>query len=77
MVHVPAPSKLTTPLEIEHTPAEDASMVKATERPEVAVAVAVYVGPETLAADGAVDVNEMVWSLLETPKDCCTCGAAL
>ena len=50
----------TTPSVIEQSAEEDASMVKTTARSEVAVAVAVYVEPATLAPVGAVEVNEMV-----------------
>ena len=51
--------------------------VKATVRPDVAVAVAVYVAPPTVAPAGAVEVKVIVWSPLATVNDCCTCGAAL
>ncbi|MBL0218682.1 MAG: hypothetical protein IPQ07_33000 [Myxococcales bacterium] len=45
---------------IEHTLAAEASMVKPTVRPEVAVAVTVYVAPPTLAVAGAVEMKEIV-----------------
>jgi hypothetical protein len=57
-VHVPGAWKLTTPLEMEHTPAEDESTVIVAGRaPGFATAVGVYVGPPTLASLGALDVN--------------------
>ncbi len=60
ITHVPAPLKETTPLLIEHTEAALASMVNAAVKPDVALAVAVYVAPPTLAAPGAVEVNVTV-----------------
>src|SRR5574337_473402 len=45
----------------EHTLAELASIVSATVKPELAVAVTVYVGPPTAAPAGAVEVNVIVW----------------
>ena len=50
----------TTPSAIEQMEEEEASMVKIAANADVAVAVAVYVEPATLALVGAVDVNEMV-----------------
>ena len=41
MRHVPDVWKLTAPPEIEQTPDDEASIVKATVRPDVAVAVGV------------------------------------
>ena len=41
MTQVPAPVKLTAPAEMVHTPVDEASMVKATVRPEVAWPVGV------------------------------------
>ncbi len=70
MTQVPAPMKETTPPLIEHTEEALASMVKAAVKPDVEVAVAVYVAPPTLAAPGAVEVNVTVWSPLPTLKDC-------
>ena len=70
MTHVPGARKETTPLLIEHTEVALASMVKATVKPDVEVAVGVYVAPPTLAALGAVDVKLIVWSPLPTLKDC-------
>ena len=52
--------KVTDAPEIEHTDVAVASIVSATASPDVAVAVAVYVGPPTLAVVGAVEVNETV-----------------
>ncbi|HLN05435.1 MAG TPA: hypothetical protein VK217_04100 [Acidimicrobiales bacterium] len=40
-LHVPTVWKLTTPPEIERTELDEASMVKATARPELAAAVGV------------------------------------
>src|SRR6185295_4148261 len=57
------------------TEAADGSMVNVTGRPEVAVAVTVYVGPATVAPTGAVEVKVIVWFCLTTGNDCCTCGA--
>ena len=62
--------KETTPPLIEHAEAALASMVNVTVKPDVEVAVAVYVAPPTLAAPGAVDVKLIVWSPLPTLKDC-------
>src|SRR5574337_1738740 len=45
----------------EHTLVALASIVSATARPELAVAVTVYVGPPTAAPAGAVEVNVIVW----------------
>ena len=70
ITQVPTPMKETTPLLIEHTEDALASMVNATVKPDVVVAVGVYVAPPTLAAPGAVDVNVIVWSPLPTLKDC-------
>ena len=56
-MQVPAPVKLTTPEAMAHAPAvEEASMVKVTANPEVAVAVGVYDAPPTVALVGAVEV---------------------
>ncbi len=60
ITQLPTPLKETTPLLIEHTEAALASMVNATVKPDVALAVAVYVAPPTLAAPGAVDVKVTV-----------------
>ena len=80
-MHVPVPTNDTVEPEIEQTPALDASIVKATGRPELALADTAYPAPPTLAAAGGVDVNVIVCALdggggLVTVKDCCTCGAA-
>jgi hypothetical protein len=53
---VPTPIIVTTPLETEHAPAAE----NTTARPEVAVAVGVYVSPYTALA-GAALVKETVW----------------
>ena len=60
-------------------PALVASAEKATERPELAVAVTEYALPPTLAPDGAVDVKSIDCVLDDagdTANDCCTCAAA-
>src|SRR3954447_1139438 len=77
MTHVPTVRNDTVEPEIEHTDVAVASIVNVTGRPELAVAVTVYVGPATTAPAGAVDVNVIVWLPLTTGNDCCTCGAAL
>ena len=59
ITHVPTVRKLTTPAEIEQTELAEASIVNETARPEVAVAVGVYVAPATFADPGADDVNEI------------------
>ena len=75
--HVPTAVKLTTPPAIEQTALDAASIVSATAKPEVAVAVGVYPTPPTFALAGAVDVNVIVWPPFATVNDCCACGAAL
>ena len=78
IVQVPAPTKVTVEPEIVQTPAPPAAIVKVTARPELADAVTVYVGPPTLAPDGAVDVKLIDWLLddaAEIANDCCTCVA--
>ncbi len=62
----------TTPPLIEHTELAVASIVSATVRPEVAVAVGEYVAPPTVAVVGAVDVKLIVWLPLLTVNDCWT-----
>ena len=52
----PAPLKLTIPPAIEQTEDEVASIVIATVRPEVEVALGVYVLPPTVPLDGAEDM---------------------
>ena len=69
ITQVPTPMKETTPLLIEHTEDALASMVNATIKPDVEVAVGVYVAPPTFAAPGAVDVNVIVWSSLSVVKE--------
>lgn len=59
ITQVPAPSKETTPAFIEQTEEAVASIVRVTAKPDVAVAVGVYVGPPIVALDGAVDVKLM------------------
>src|SRR5438876_802208 len=59
---------------IANTDVAEASIVKVTVSPELAVAVTVYVGPWYTAADGAVDVKVMVCAFF-TANDCWTCGA--
>jgi hypothetical protein len=56
-VQVPAPVIETVDPEIVQTPALPAAIVNVTARPELVVAVALYVGPPTVAPDGAVDVK--------------------
>ena len=60
IVQVPAPVSDTVEPEIVQMPALPPAIAKATGRPELAVAVTVYVGPPTTAPDGAVDVNAIV-----------------
>ena len=60
ITQVPAPVNDTVEPEIEQTDAALASIVNVTARPEVAVAVTVYVGPPTAAKAGAVEVNVIV-----------------
>ena len=57
---------------IVQTALAEASMVKVAARPDVAVAVTVYVGPLTVAAPGAVEVKLIVCAPLPTANDCCT-----
>jgi hypothetical protein len=56
--------KLTVEPEIEQTELLAASILKVTGLPDPPpVAVTAYVGPETTAELGAVDVNVIVWVL--------------
>ena len=57
---VPFPMNETTPALIEQTEAAAASIEKTTARPEVAVAVGVYVAPPITALAGAVEVKLML-----------------
>ena len=59
MTHEPAVLKVTVPDDIEQTVLEDESTVIVTGKPELAVAVGVYVLP-TVALAGAVLVNVIV-----------------
>jgi hypothetical protein len=76
-VQVPGAMKVITaelvPLPVQTDVVELASV---TGRPELAVAVAVYV-PPTSALVGAVDVKVIVWFCLLTVKLWMTCGAGL
>jgi hypothetical protein len=74
IVHVPGALKLTVGPVREHT--EGVLDVRETGSPEDALAEAVYVGPPTLAEDGAAEANLIVCAPLATAKDCSTCGAA-
>ena len=56
MVHVPDDANVTTPSDSVHTDGDPAVIVKATSRPDVAVAAGVYVVPATTSA-GTDDVN--------------------
>ena len=60
MTQVPTPMKETTPL-VSVQPVLVASSVIAGVRPELAVAVGVYVGPPTVALVGALEVKLMTW----------------
>ena len=71
-VHVPPATKETVEPEIVHTPALAGAMLKATARPELAVAETLYAGPPTMAAPGAVDVKLTVCATFATAKDCWT-----
>jgi hypothetical protein len=71
-VHTPPLWKLTVPLLIEHTLEDEASTVSVTARPDVDVAVALYVAPPLSAAVGAVEVKATVCECFATAKDCCT-----
>ncbi len=44
------------------------ALPKVTASPELAVAVAVYVGPLMTASPGAVEVKEIVWAAWPTAK---------
>jgi hypothetical protein len=68
IVQVPTPVKVTFEPAIEQTLLAVGSIVSATGRPELAVAVAVYVPPNA-AAVGAVDVNVIVWSATSALAD--------
>ena len=61
-MQVPTAVKLTAPPETEHTDELEESTVTVTGRPEVEVALGVYVGPPTVALVGADVVNVMVWA---------------
>ena len=74
-MQVPTAVKLTAPPETEHTDELEESTVTVTGRPEVEVALGVYVGPPTVAFVGAGEVKEMAWIPLPTGKLCCTWGA--
>jgi hypothetical protein len=79
IVQVPAPVIVTVEPELVQMPALPAAIVNVTGRPELAVAVAVYVGPPTVAPAGAVEVKLIDWVLAdaaETVNACCTCVAA-
>ena len=61
MRQIPAPIKLMTEPEIEHTELDDESIEKVTGFPEAPpIAITVYMGPPTTALAGGVDVNVMV-----------------
>src|SRR5689334_15748867 len=75
MTHVPGPMNDTVEPASEQTLAALASIERLTERPELAVALTVYV-PPTCALAGAVEVNEIVCVALPTANGCRTCGAA-
>ena len=77
ITQVPGPMKVTVAVAIVHTVLAAASIVKLTGSPDVAVAVTVYVGPPTVAFEGAVEVKLIVCACLTTVNDCCTCGAGL
>src|SRR5579864_2850509 len=55
-VHVPAPIIVTVVPETVQTPALAGAMENATARPELAVAVTMYVDPPTVALPGGLDV---------------------
>jgi hypothetical protein len=81
IVQVPVPTNETVAPEIVQTPALEASIVKVTARPELALADTVYPAPPTAGAGGGVDLNVIVCGLAGgggtvTVNDCCTCGAA-
>ena len=68
-MHVPAPVKLTTPLEIEHAPdVLELSMENVTVSPDVAMAVGVYVEPPRMTGDGFVEVKVITLVPLPTLK---------
>jgi hypothetical protein len=67
-VQIPEALKLTAPPLIEHTVEDEPSTLSVTPRPDVAVAVALYVVSLTMADDGATEVNVMVW-VAATEKD--------
>ena len=73
-VDVPGARNETVEPDTAHT--EGLPDEKATERPELAAAVTVYVGPPVAAPPGGVDVKLIVWPAMLTAKDCETCGAA-
>ena len=62
ILQVPTVRKETAPSEIEQTEEVVASIVMVTARPEVAVAVGVYVAPPTTALAGTVESKVMPWS---------------
>src|SRR3954470_10752079 len=66
MMQSPAALKVTTAPVREQTQLLMGSMLIATGKPEVAVAVGVYV-PPTFTGDGFGDVNEIVWPRFNTP----------
>jgi hypothetical protein len=70
---------VTVPALIEQTVADAPSIVSTTGKPDVAVAVAKYGSPATVAFDGAVDANVIVCEVTPlagaTANDCCCCGA--
>jgi hypothetical protein len=74
-VHVPTPTRETVDPETEQTPALPAAAEKVTARPELAVAVTLYVVPTT-ALPGGVDVKLIVCEATPIANDCWACGAA-
>jgi hypothetical protein len=77
-VQIPEPTNETVEPETVQIPALEAAALKATVRPELAVADTAYVEPPTVALLGAVELNVIVCELfpgVETENDCCTCGA--
>src|SRR5829696_7546308 len=73
-VQVPGARNETVGPETPHT--EGLPEENATERPELAAAVTVYVGPPVAAPPGGVEVKLIVWPAILTAKDCEICGAA-
>jgi hypothetical protein len=81
IVQVPEPTNETVAADTVQMPALEPAAENATPRPELAVAVTVYVDPPATAPDGADDVKLIDCGLFgggeaATVNDCCACGAA-